>query len=62
MFGIARNEYEVKKSALRFSDSIIGTFISTIRCITGVIKKLTRFLARRAFVGMGIGIKGVPTI
>jgi hypothetical protein len=61
MFGIARNEYEVKKSALRFSDSIIGAFISTIRCIAGIIKKFTLFLARWALIGVGIRFKGVPT-
>ncbi len=62
MFGIARNEYEVKKSALRFSDSTIGTFIGTIRCIAGIVKKFTFMLARWALIGVGIRFKGVPAI
>jgi hypothetical protein len=43
-------------------DSIVSAFRSTIRRVAAIVDKFTFFMAGWTLVGVGICIKGIPTI
>jgi len=56
------SKWQPEKLFFRAGNSVIRALLCTIRCIAGVVQKFTFFMAGWAFVGVGVGIKGIPTI